>query len=238
MDDPSSRASDRGGRRQLYVTVAVVVSCLVAAAGFGIWALRGSGGDAVADGAGADVHDGHEGHGDVDVLGGCDPVAYHNTMMMFDPIAADGLLESGCQWPYDATISVDGGQENPAIDAPFEPHRYSEIFDLIGEQRYGMCSVATLADEQVDGFVFGFGVALNPAGCADGVTTMTVSIREYATRALRDAAASAAVDLVDSGEGDAVVFGRWVVSIVGADAAANRVFAEHLLALGAAPVSG
>jgi hypothetical protein len=28
------------------------------------------------------------------------------------------------------------------------------------------------------------------------------------------------------------------VSIVGADAAANQVFAEHLLSLGAAPISG
>ncbi len=210
----------------------VVVSCLVAAGVFAIWALRDSDGDGEVTAAGAG-HDGHDGHGGEQVLEGCDPVAYHNTMMMFDPFAADGLLDLGCPWPYDATIAVAGGQENPEITAEFVPRRYAEIFDLISAEQYGMCAVASLPDETVNGFVFGFRVALNEAGCADGVSTFDVVLREYATKAWRDAAAGvAAADVIEAGAGRVVVLGRWVVAVIGAHEATVDAFAEQLVPLG------
>jgi len=245
MPDPRTEgsASIAPERRSPAVTVGVVTVCLVAAGAFGFWALRGDDGtseDAAADAA-TGLHADHADHADHaggDVLAGCDAEGYHRTMMMFDPLAADGLLESGCTWPYDATIAVDGGAEDPSIAAAYEPRRYAEIFDTITEGRYGMCAVASLADERVNGFVFGFRVPLNPAGCADGVPTFDVVIREYATRAWRDTAAAAArTEVVAAGAGDAVVLGRWVVSLVGDDAAAVDAFAARLVDLGGVSIS-
>ncbi len=227
--------------------MAVVVSCLVAAGVFAIWALRDSDGDGkvTAVGAGHDgqnAHDGqngHDGHDGEQVLDGCDPVAYHNTMMMFDPFAADGLLDSGCPWPYDATIAVAGGEENPETTAEFVPRRYAEIFDLISAEQHGMCSVASLPDETVNGFVFGFRVALNESGCADGVSTFDVVLREYATKAWRDSAAEvAAADVIVPGAGRVVVLGRWVVSVIGVDEATVDAFADQLVPLGGASMGG
>ncbi len=224
-------------RRGLAVTIGVVAVCLAAAGAFGVWALRG--GDGTSEGAVADDATGlHADHGGGDVLAGCDAEEYHHTMMMFDPLAADGLLESGCAWPYDATIVVDGGAEDPSIAAVYEPRRYAEIFDTIADGQYGMCAVASLAEERANGFVFGFRVPLNPAGCADGVPTFDVVIREYSTRAWRDTAAAAArSEVVAAGAGDAVVLGRWVVSLVGDDAAAVDAFAARLVGLGGVSIS-
>ena len=241
MSEPGSDApaSDTpAGRRGLATTVGVVVVCLLAAGAFGVWALRSGGtSDDVSDAAdeAAGLHTDHAGG---DVLAGCDADDYHRTMMMFDPLAADGLLESGCTWPYDATITVDGGAEDPSIAAVYEPRRYTEVFDTIAAGQYGMCAVASLADERVNGFVFGFRVPLNPAGCADGVSTFDVVIREYATRAWRDSAAAAArTEVVAAGTGDAVVLGRWVVSLVGDDSAAVDAFAARLVDLGGVSIS-
>ncbi len=238
--DPGTDAPGAGGpasRRGLAVTLGVVAVCLVAAGAFGVWALRGGDGSTSEDAA--DAATGlHADHAGGDVLAGCDAEDYHHTMMMFDPLAADGLLESGCTWPYDATIAVDGGAEDPSIAAEYEPRRYAEIFDTIAAGKYGMCAVASLADERVNGFVFGFSVPLNPAGCADGVPTFDVVIREYATRAWRDTAAVAArTDVVAAGAGDAVVLGRWVVSLVGDDAVAVDAFAARLVDLGGVSIS-
>lgn len=238
--DPGTDAPGTGdvSRRGLAVTVGVVAVCLLAAAAFGVWALRGGGeSDDAVDAADAAAGL-HTDHGGGEVLAGCDPDAYHRTMMMFDPLAADGLLESGCTWPYDATIALDGGAEDPSIAAEYEPRRYAEIFDTIAAGQYGMCAVASLADEPVNGFVFGFRVPLNPAGCADGVSTFDVVIREYATRAWRDTAAAAArTDVVAAGTGQAVVLGRWVVSLVGDDEAAIDGFAARLVDLGGVSIS-
>eukprot|EP01041_Mallomonas_annulata_P033275 gene33275-55869_t len=151
-------AGPRPNRRGLAVTVGVVAVCLLAAGVFGVWALRSGGTSEEAAGDDAALHTDHEDHGGGDVLAGCNADDYHHTMMMFDPLAADGLLESGCTWPYDATIALDGGAEDPSIAAGYEPRRYAEIFDAISAGQYGMCAVATLADERVNGFVFGFRV--------------------------------------------------------------------------------
>lgn len=229
-DPGAARARTRG----LGVTVGAVVALLLLAGGLAVWALTGDdGSDATASDHGDhSAGAGHAGH-DEQVLEGCDPEAYHNTMMMFDPTAADGLLDSGCPWPYEATITVEGGTEDPSIDAAFEPHRYADVFEIVTTERFGMCSVATLPDERVDGFVFGFGVALNPAGCADNVATVQVDIREYASRAWRDTAANAAVA---DGTAHVLVLGRWVIKIGGDDAEGAARFASLLEPLGAVTV--
>lgn len=231
-DSPIERTDTdvaRTSRRGLAVTLAAVVLCLALAGGLAIWALAGGDG---ASGAGEHAdHGEHTDHGDhgEEVLAGCDADAYHHTMMMFDPTAADDLLDSGCPWPYDATIELVGGAEDPSIAAAFEPHRYAQVFEIITRERFGMCAVSTLADERVDGFVFGFGVALNPAGCAENVSTVQVDIREYATKAWRDSAANAATA---EGVPHVVVLGRWVISIAGDDAEGAARFASLLEPLG------
>lgn len=223
------------------MTIGAVVLCLVLAGGLAAWALTGGddsgsvggAGDhsdhGGAAGAGGGGHDGHDGQ----VLAGCDAEAYHRTMMMFNPTAADELLDSGCPWPYDATIELAGGAEDPSIAAAFEPHRYAQIFEIITRERFGMCTVAPLADERVEGFVFGFGVALNPAGCAENEATVRVDIREYATRAWRDSAANAATA---EGVPHVVVVGRWVISVTGDDAEGAARFASLLDPLGGVTV--
>lgn len=237
---PAERPADspRRPRRGLVVTAVAVAVCLVAAIGFVVVAITSDD-----DGSSATTHQdhgtddagtgdaaaGHEGH-DTQVLAGCDAEAYHNTMMMFDPLAADGLVDSGCTWPYDATIVVEGGTEDPSIDEPFEPQRYADVFDVIGTERYGMCSVASLADPHVNGFVFGFGVALNPSGCAGGDATVQLVIREYASRAWRDTAAVTAAGA--GGTEHIVVLGRWVMTIAGTDADGAARLVEALAPLG------
>ena len=241
MSNPPTTPVDgpRRSRRGLVITLAAVAACLIAALGFVVLALGADDDPAdPADQAGSAADADHTGHDDhaTQVLEGCDAQAYHNTMMMFDPLAADGLLDTGCPWPYDATIEVAGGTEDPAIDEPFEPQRYAGVFDVIAAERYGMCSVATLADAQVNGFVFGFGVALNPAGCASGDATVQLVIREYASRAWRDTAANIAASA--GGDEHIVVLGRWVMTIAGSDAAGAARLVEALAPLGGTELTG
>lgn len=228
----------------LVLLAGVVTLFLVAAVAFGVWALRATGDDrdAVAGemdhtNHGSDAgHDGHDGHDGGAVLEGCDADAMHASMMMLDPLVADGLLESGCPWPYSADVVIEGGAEDPSIAAAFEPRRYAEIFDLLTVDRLGMCSVLRLPDPVVDGFVFGFRTQLHPGGCADGVATVQLDMREYATRAWRDAAARAAAD--GGAAANVVVLGRWVITTGGDDPAASDSLAESIVALdGAAALS-
>ena len=219
----------------------VVTLCLVASAAFGVWAWRSAGDEDVA-GSGVEGMDhtdhhssdqAHEGHVDSAVLEGCDPDAMHASMMMFDPFVADGLLESGCAWPYSADIVIAGGIEDPSIAAVFEPRRYAEVFDLLAVDRLGMCSVSRLPDPAVDGFVFGFRTQLHPESCAGGVASVQLDVREYATRAWRDTAAHAA-----AGDGSVAVLGRWVITTSGDDSSASAALGDSIAALaGAAVVS-
>lgn len=215
-------------------TVLVVIGALAVAAVLAVVALRGGGEGDAGDG-GQTGHDqaGHDqaGHeGAVEVLPGCDADEYHHAMKMFDPTVADALLDSGCPWPYDSSIALEGGQEDPSIAAPFEARRYAEVFEVVTSERFGMCAVSALSDERVDGFVFGFGLALRPGGCAEGTATVQVDLREYATRGWRDAAARAA-----AGE-HVLVLGRWVVTVDGPDTAGAERFAALLEPLGAVRV--
>lgn len=162
-----------------------------------------------------------------DALPGCDQAAMHSVMMMFNPTVADGLIDGTCPWPYDARIDLSGGAEDASLAAPFEPRRYQELFDLFTSMRYGVCNVSTLPDPIDNGFVFGFGVGLRPEGCGEGGATANVTIREYATRAWRDAA-SAADPAVSP-----MVLGRWAITVDGTDAAAVEALMLELTALGA-----
>lgn len=184
-------------------------------------AAEGAAGDA--DSAAGTVHEHHVG----DALPGCDQDQMHAAMMMFNPSVADELLTGTCPWPYDATIAIAGGVEDPSIVAAFEPHRYQDLFDLFTSLKYGTCSVSTLADPRVDGFVFGFEVGLRPGGCGQGDVSVQFTIREYVTRAWRDTAASQSVATSSH------VLGRWVVGIDGSDAGAVAQLAAALAALDA-----
>jgi len=205
---------------------------------FGVWAWRSAGdeGYTAMDHTDHSSSGAHDGHLDGGALEGCDADAMHASMMMFDPFVADGLQESGCPWPYSADIVVSGGTVDPAIAAVFEPRRYAEVFDLLAVDRLGMCSVSRLPDPEVDGFVFGFGGQLHPGSCADGVATVQLHIREYATRAWRDTAAHAAAD--SDGAIDVVALGRSVITTSGDDSSASAALGDSIAALaGAAVVS-
>jgi hypothetical protein len=238
--DPSSNSPARARRSGVVATLAAVIVCLVVASVLFVLAVR-SGDDEPSDGAQSaqSTAEGGE-HQDHDlgdelgaVLAGCDAEQLHNTMMMFDPFVADQLAESGCTWPYDAGIDTAGGVEDPSINAAFEARRYSEVFDLIAAEGFGMCSVANLApvagiDTPETGFVFGFSVAMQADGCVDGVPTVTVDIREYSTRPWRDSAANH----TGSSTQPAVVLGRWVITIGGPDTTAAARFRRALIGLG------
>jgi hypothetical protein len=96
---------------------------------------------------------------------------------------------------------------------------------LISASDLGVCSIGALPEEPADGFVFGFRYALGPPACPGATSTVDLVAREYATRAHRDAAAVAA-------SGEAVVLGRWVITLEGDDAAARTALADRLVDLG------
>lgn len=150
---------------------------------------------------------------------GCDQLFVHSAMAMWNPSLADELLDYGCPFPFDpSSISMEGGAEDRSIQAPFEPTKYQDIFDVIASEQFGVCAVGRLPEESVAGFVYGFNVLVRAQTCADGDPNVAVTIREYASRAHRDAAANSATGRVVH------VLGRFVVSIDGADeAGVNRL---------------
>jgi hypothetical protein len=222
QDKPPQPLTQRKG----FVPMAIVVAAAVAGAiAFGAMALVSDDDTSTVTDAGAANGVATHAHEMGDALPGCDQQQMHATMMMFNPSMADELLTGTCPWPYDATIVTAGGAEDPSITATFEPHRYQDIFDMFTSMQVGTCSVNRLADPPTDGFVFGFDIGLRPGGCAEGGATVQLVMREYATRAWRDNAASKAPD--DH------VYGRWVIEITGEDAAAVEQLGAELAALGA-----
>jgi hypothetical protein len=221
----------KGRSRGRFATVLVVVVAGISAVALGLLALR-SGDDSPGTlSPPVAVHDHEMG----DALPGCDQQQMHASMMMFNPVVADELLTGTCPWPYDATIVVAGGAEDPSIAAPFEAHTYQEIFDLLTAEKFGTCNVSRLAEPMTNGFVFGFEVGTYPGGCAGGEASVHVTLREYASRAWRDVAAG---DTIRS-EGTpstAVVLGRWVITLEGGDAPAIERLAGELVGMGATPI--
>lgn len=250
-ESPGQTQRNPPARRGILVTVLAVAMAVVAAIALVIVALRS--GDESAESPGAantidpanpassappgDAADSGtvatgaaHSHEMGDALPGCDQERMHASMMMFNPVVADELIDGTCPWPYDATIATAGGMEDPAINVAFEPRRYQELFDLFTTIRYGTCNVSRLPDPVVGGFVFGFGIGLRPAGCAEGGATVEVSIREYATRAWRDESANA----LAATDTSSLAMGRWVIELEGTDTAAVERLDTELVAIGAA----
>lgn len=163
---------------------------------------------------------------------GCDQLSFHSAMQMWNPALADEMLTYDCPFPFEPeTIGMDGGAEDPSLAAPFEPHRYQEIFDVITAERIGTCSIGRTPDPSERGFVYGFTVRLRADTCAENNPNVEVVIREYATRAHRDEAAHAlTAPLVQ-------VFGRWTIALDGSDPDAIRRLATSIANLGAVPVA-
>lgn len=171
--------------------------------------------------------------------GSCEHSHHGHNVMMWDPTMADEMLDLGCPWPYPPfETPTDGGQEDPALGSPFEAHRYAEIWDAFGQTDLGVCQVAKLPDEPDDGFAFGFDYTAGEPGCPPGSDTASLVVREYATRAQRDAAAhEAASGGTDSDAPDSVqVLGRWTLTTAADDDAQSRAITDALTEAGAVEV--
>ncbi len=167
-------------------------------------------------------------HADLPPEPGCDQLFFHARMAMFNPELADQLLDNDCPYPFDPdAISMEGGEEDPSLAAPYEPRRYLELFDVLTAERIGLCSVTRLAEESVRGFVYGFGVTAHADSCAASNANLEIAIREYAERAHRDAAANAAKEQIVQ------VLGRFTVAIDGDDAAVVERLAAAFESIGA-----
>lgn len=152
----------------------------------------------------------------------------HNAMS-WDPVMADEMVENGCGWPYEPfLVSAEGGQEDAALDgAPFGARLYAEMWELLARSSVGVCSVGALPDPSDQGFVFGFRYQIAQPGCPGAEPTLDLVVREYASRAQRDAA------FEELSEEAPFVLGRWVLTLGdGGGAMADRVTAG-LVDLGA-----
>ena len=159
----------------------------------------------------------------------CDDIGVHSQMAMWNPTLADEMLETGCPWPWDPAFQdISGGTEDDAIDAPFEPRRYSDAFEVVDAQRFGTCQVAASPADVETGLVFGFDISMHAESCADVLPNVSLKLHEYASRGFRDAAANDTPG--------AMVLGRWVVQVRGDDTASVQRLTEAMEGLGAVPV--
>jgi hypothetical protein len=153
---------------------------------------------------------GEEAHADLPPEPGCDQLYFHSTMAMFNPTLADEMLDYDCPFPFDPdSVSMEGGEEDPSIEAPYEARRYQELFDVLAERPYGICAVGRVNEPSVEGFVYGFTISAKADSCAASDPDLGIAIREYASRAHRDAAANERA----SGTDAVLVLGRFVITI-------------------------
>ena len=212
--------------------VAVLIAVVVKSAGDDDPAVGGPAATATAQSEPGTTLFAPDDHTNLPAEPGCDQLSFHSAMQMWNPALADEMLTYDCPFPFDAAaVSMEGGAEDPALAAPFEPHRYQEIFDVITAERIGTCSIGRTPDPSVRGFVYGFIVRGRAETCAENNTNIEVVIREYATRAHRDEAAHALI------APSVQVFGRWTIAYDGSDPEAIRRLAESIAALGAVPVA-
>lgn len=206
------RADLRHSLRARLIAVAVVLGLL---GGIAALTLRSSDDDdaGALTGACAELHAGHD-------------------LMGWNPTQADEMLDGDCGWPYPPyEVSASGGEADPALDAPFEPRPYAELWDAMNAAELGVCTVASLPDEPGDGFVFGFRYEGSEPGCATGSGTIDLVAREHVTRAQRDTAAHAIDD------GSAFVLGRWSLQVVSEDQTEADRLTAQLTELGATAVA-
>ncbi len=170
---------------------------------------HGGADDGITPGECADVHEGHAGH----------------QAMMWTAQMADEMTEAGCGWPYEPfLIDLDGGEDDAALDAPFEPRRYDELWAAITAADLGLCSVATVVEAQETGRAFGFTYQVGEPGCPGAVPTGSIAVGEYGTEAQRDAAAHAAARDADAER--VYVLGRWVLELRGDGARVEPLVAD------------
>jgi hypothetical protein len=160
----------------------------------------------------------------------CDAVGVHIQMAMWNPTLADEMLAIGCPWPYEPALQgLAGGAEDQSIDQPFEGRPYTDLFEVLDTELFGICQVAAVPQDPATGLVFGFDVGAQPDGCREGAT-VTMHVMEWATRGHRDAAANGAAN-------GSLVLGRWTVTVDGTDLDAAQRLAGAVIALGATPVT-
>jgi hypothetical protein len=150
-------------------------------------------------------------------------------VMHWSPEFADEMVAWGCAWPYDGFVTtMDGGAEDPAFDAvPFEGKPYADLTAMISGLNLGLCQFGNLPDPGHPGFVFGFRYAAAQPGCPGALPTVEMTVAEYSTRALRDAAA------LSDESGRVFVLGRWVIDVAGSDVAQADSIARSLTDRGA-----
>jgi hypothetical protein len=215
--------------RRLPTTVAVVGAAVVLVAAVVVITilLGGDDDDAPPESAGSTIAP------VAGALGGdCENLHAGHGIAMWNPTMADEMTAAGCPWPYEPFIpEMEGGEEDPSIAAPFEPHLYDDLTQVFAGLDLGLCQVATLGEDQVDGLAFGFRYAAGPPGCPNMEGDVALTVREYGTRAWRDASANA------STAPRTLVLGRWAIGLEGDDAMAEQV-AGALVALGAVETAG
>lgn len=142
----------------------------------------------------------------------CVDVHAGHSAMMWNPTMADEMLAAGCGWPYEPfLVDLDGGEDDPELDAPFEPVRYSDLWSAITASDVGVCSVGTIRDGDEVGRAFGFSYSVGPPGCPGAASSGALLVSEFGTEAQRDAAAR---DAATSGT-TTYVLGRWVLELEG-----------------------
>ena len=146
----------------------------------------------------------------------CRNVHAGHASMMWTAEMADEMADAGCGWPYEPyLVPLDGGEDDPALDAAFSGRRYAELWTAITGSGLGLCSVGTAESEPDVGLAFGFTYLLGPPGCPGAAPTGGLLVGEYGTEAQRDRAAHAAAGAGDAEPAEVYVLGRWVVRLDG-----------------------
>src|SRR5690606_3468238 len=136
----------------------VVVGGLAAAAALLVLVVALVGGDDRAgEGGRADASSAASTVAAVGLEGECASVHAGHATMMWNAVMADEMVDAGCPWPY-PPFDVPHAAPAPArsLDAPFEAHRYDEIWRMIGTRGHGVCEIRPVPDPPGEGFTFGF----------------------------------------------------------------------------------
>lgn len=219
--------------RRIPPTVFVLAVAVVLVGAIAVIAsIGGDDGDDGATGQGATTDAAADGTAPAAALSGdCQNLHASHGIAMWNPAYADEMTAADCGWPYEPfLVTLDGGEEDPSIAAPFEPRLYDELWQMFGGLGLGVCQVAGVEEDAAHGMVFGFRYAVGPAGCPDMEGDAALVAREYGTRAQRDAAAHA------SEAPRTWAFGRWVLEVDGDDAALVEQVSGAVTGLGASEV--
>lgn len=176
-------------------------------------------------------------HDALPVDAGCEQLAYHSQMAMWNSTLADDLLDFGCAFPILlGTTTGTVPSSAPPLAVEFGPLRYQGV--VAGLQRAGfeVCTEVRVVEAPGNGFVYGFIFHLRQVSCVSDSAEIELVVREYATREHRDAAARRMADR--DGDLMPLALGRWVISFEDLDRFGTSDLAtarEVLLGLGGVP---